>query len=102
MRSPVIVIGRFAFKFARDKRGRACNLYEAKLYRCVNATRRALLCPVPWVSRNNGSAPSSNNKYLFDGLPWPLRLPLQIVCGAVCGVLIYAALAFMYVIAASP
>jgi hypothetical protein len=52
MRSPVIVIGSFAFKFARDPRGRASNLYEAKLYRSVNATRRALLCPVLWVSRN--------------------------------------------------
>ena len=51
-RSPVIVIGPFAFKFARNKKGRACNLYEAKLYRNVNATRRALLCPVLWVSRN--------------------------------------------------
>src|SRR3979490_965638 len=51
MRSPVIVIGRFAFKFARGKRGRASNLYEATLYRTVNATRRALLCPVLWVSR---------------------------------------------------
>ena len=52
MRSPVIVVGRLAFKFARDARGRASNLYEAKLYRTVNATRRALLCPVLWVSRN--------------------------------------------------
>jgi hypothetical protein len=52
MRSPVIVVGRFAFKFARDWRGRASNLYEAKLYRTANATRRALLCPVLWVSRN--------------------------------------------------
>src|ERR1700722_7695496 len=51
-RSPVIVIGPFAFKFARNKKGCACNLYEAKLYRSVNATRRALLCPVLWVSRN--------------------------------------------------
>jgi hypothetical protein len=51
-RSPVIVIGPFAFKFARNKKGRACNLYEAKLYRNVNATRRALLYPVLWVSRN--------------------------------------------------
>jgi hypothetical protein len=51
-RSPVIVIGRFAFKFARNWRGRASNLYEAKLYRSVNATRRVLLCPVLWVSRN--------------------------------------------------
>jgi hypothetical protein len=52
MRSPVIVIGQFAFKFARNRRGRASNLYEAKLYRSVNATRRGLLCPVLWVSRN--------------------------------------------------
>jgi putative SOS response-associated peptidase YedK len=28
----------------------ASNLYEAKLFRTVNATRRALLCPVLWVS----------------------------------------------------
>jgi hypothetical protein len=52
MRCPVIIVGRFAFKFAPDARGRASNLYEAKLYRSVNATRRALLCPVIWVSRN--------------------------------------------------
>jgi hypothetical protein len=52
MRSPVIVAGWLAFKFARDARGRASNLYEAKLYRTANATRRALLCPVLWVSRN--------------------------------------------------
>src|ERR1700680_4729185 len=52
MRSPVIVVGRFAFKFARNARGRASNLYEAKLYRRANATRRALLRPVLWVSLN--------------------------------------------------
>ncbi|MBR1298539.1 hypothetical protein [Bradyrhizobium sp. AUGA SZCCT0042] len=52
MRSPVIVIGPLAFKFARNANGRASNLYEANLYRTVNATRRALLCPVLWVSRN--------------------------------------------------
>jgi hypothetical protein len=51
MRSPVVVGGGLAFKFARDARGRASNLYEAKLYRTANATRRALLCPVLWVSR---------------------------------------------------
>jgi hypothetical protein len=51
-RSPVIVVGRFALKLARNARGRASNLYEAKLYRSVNATRRALLCPVLWVSRS--------------------------------------------------
>jgi hypothetical protein len=51
MRSPVIVVGPLAFKFARDGRGRASNLYEAKLYLTSNAARRALLCPVLWVSR---------------------------------------------------
>ena len=51
MRSPVIVVGRFALKFARNAPGRASNLYEANLYRSVIATRRALLCPVLSVSR---------------------------------------------------
>ena len=50
----------------------------------------------------NGSGPSSNNKYLFDVLPWWLRLPLQIVGGAICGVVIFVALALLYFIAASP
>jgi hypothetical protein len=40
------VIG-FAFKFARNARGRASNLYEAKLYRSANATRRALISGRP-------------------------------------------------------
>ena len=52
MRSPVIVVVHFAFKFAQNARGRASNLYEAKLYRSANATRRTLLCPVLWVSQN--------------------------------------------------
>lgn len=52
MRSPAVVIGRFAFKFARNAQGRASNLCEAKLYRNANGTRRALVCPVLWVSRN--------------------------------------------------
>jgi len=52
MRSPVVVVGHFAFKFAQNARGRASNLYEAKLYRSANATRRVLLCPVLWISRN--------------------------------------------------
>jgi hypothetical protein len=51
LRSPVIIIGKFAFKFARNMRGRASNIYEARLYRSVNDTRRALLCPVLWVSK---------------------------------------------------
>jgi hypothetical protein len=41
MRSPVVVVGRFALKFARDARGRASNLYEAALYRSANFTRPA-------------------------------------------------------------
>jgi hypothetical protein len=39
MRSPVVIVSRFALKFARNARGRASNLYEAGLYRRVNATR---------------------------------------------------------------
>jgi hypothetical protein len=50
MRSPVIVVGPLAFKFARNEHGRASNIYEAKLYRSTNETRRALLCPALWVS----------------------------------------------------
>lgn len=52
MRSPAVVIGRFAFKFARNAQERASNLCEAKLYRNANGTRRALVCSVLWVSRN--------------------------------------------------
>lgn len=66
MRSPVIVVGRFAFKFARNARGRASNLYEAKLYRSANATRRALLCPVLWVSRNGSAQIMRAEKPLTD------------------------------------
>jgi len=70
MRSPVIVIGRIAFKFARDKRGRASNLYEATLYRNVNATRRALLCPVLWVSQNGAGADNASGRtaHRYDDL----------------------------------
>ena len=50
MRSPVIVVGPLAFKFARNEQGRASNIYEANLYRSANETRRALLCPALWVS----------------------------------------------------
>jgi hypothetical protein len=43
MRSLVIVVGRFALKFAQNARGRASNLYEVKLYRSVNPPATALL-----------------------------------------------------------
>jgi Meiotically up-regulated gene 113 len=49
----------------------------------------------------NGGGPSSDN--LFDGLPWWLRLPLQIVGGAICGIAALAAFTFLYFfIVASP
>jgi hypothetical protein len=46
----VLVIGPWALKFARGDRGRRCNSYEAKLFRDVDARRRAMLCPVRWCS----------------------------------------------------
>lgn len=49
-RRPVIVVGPWAFKFARGERGRRCNLYEAELYRTCNDERREMLCPVRWCS----------------------------------------------------
>jgi len=50
-RGPVIVLGRWvAFKFARNAKGRACNKYEADLYRSTTDQRRRLLCPVLWMS----------------------------------------------------
>src|SRR5579871_1326682 len=50
-RRPVIVIGRWAaLKFARNAQGRACNRYEAELYRSTTDHRRRLLCPVLWIS----------------------------------------------------
>jgi len=47
----VIVLGPVALKIARNQEGRACNRYEANLYRTTTTTRRrAMLCPVLWVS----------------------------------------------------
>jgi hypothetical protein len=49
-RRPVIVVGRWALKIARDWQGCDCNKYEAKLYRSVSDKRRMMLCPVLWIS----------------------------------------------------
>jgi hypothetical protein len=49
-RRPVIVIGAAALRFARNANGRACNRYEADLYRNTTPRRRAPFCPVLWVS----------------------------------------------------
>ncbi len=55
------------------------------------------------VAASTPTTPTADRgKYLFDGLPWFLRLPLQMVGGAICGVVIFAALALLYLIAASP
>ena len=45
-RRPVIVLGSIAAKVARNAEGRACNRYEANLYRSVTPHRRAMLSPV--------------------------------------------------------
>jgi hypothetical protein len=50
-RRPVVVIWPLAFKFARNEHGRDSNLYEAGLYRRTTEARRAVLCPVVWVSK---------------------------------------------------
>jgi hypothetical protein len=49
-RRPVIVIGRWALKFARNLTGRTCNKFEADLYRSTTDDRRRLLYPVLWIS----------------------------------------------------
>jgi hypothetical protein len=49
-RRPLIVLGPVALKIARNAEGRACNRYEAELYRNTTPRRRAMLCPVLWAS----------------------------------------------------
>jgi hypothetical protein len=44
----VLVVGRWAMKFARGARGRRCNRYEADLFASVDERRRSMLCPVRW------------------------------------------------------
>ncbi|MGD0532460.1 MAG: hypothetical protein ABSA62_09340, partial [Methyloceanibacter sp.] len=48
----VLVVGSYAFKFARHEVGADCNLLEAKLWREVKEFRRAMLCPVIACSPN--------------------------------------------------
>ena len=69
-RRPVIVIGRWAMKFARNARGRRCNEYEADLYRSVSDERRRMLCPAIWVS--SGGVP------LIMAAATPLAEPLSL------------------------
>ena len=46
----VLVVGPLAVKFARGERGRRCNRFEARMYKHVDARRRAMLCPVLWCT----------------------------------------------------
>jgi hypothetical protein len=48
----VVVVGKAAVKFARDERGRRCNLYEAKVWEenREDPNRGPHLCPVLWCS----------------------------------------------------
>jgi hypothetical protein len=91
-RRPVIVIGRWAIKCARNSRGRCCNQYEARLYQSVSAERRRMLCPVIWISPNGGllvmaaasprTEPLSREEYLelfdeWDYLPGEDSCPFE-------------------------
>jgi Meiotically up-regulated gene 113 len=49
-----------------------------------------------------GGGPSSSNRYLFGGLPWWLRWPLQAVGGLICGAVTFAAVYIIIVIASAP
>jgi hypothetical protein len=42
----VLVLGRYALKFARGRKGRFCNLFEAKTWAEATPARRQILCPV--------------------------------------------------------
>jgi hypothetical protein len=46
----VLVVGPWAFKFARGPRGRRCNKYEADLFKTVDDRRRA----IAWSSSGGG------------------------------------------------
>jgi hypothetical protein len=46
----VLVLGPVALKLALGERGRRCNRFEAGLYKRVNPSRRAMLCPVLWCT----------------------------------------------------
>ena len=65
MRSPVIVIGQFAFKFARGRRGRASNLYELHFIeqhsrRTIHTIKRRKYFDIPciyfWLFAHDESA----------------------------------------------
>jgi hypothetical protein len=62
----VLVVGRWAMKFARSARGRRCNRYEANLFASVDERRRSMLCPVRWHTQlahcNDGRNPANGDR----------------------------------------
>ena len=89
-RRPVIVVGPIALKFACNEAGRVCNRYEANLYRRTTPARRAMLCPVLWVSPGGlvlimrSSVPlaeiMSLEDYLFAAEEWDVNGPREDGC----------------------
>jgi len=69
-----LVVGPFAFKFARHELGAKCNLCEADLYRRVRKRRKAMLCPVIACSPNGAvllaRAATPLTQSEFDELFW--------------------------------
>jgi hypothetical protein len=55
-------------KFGLGERGCRCNRFEARLYRRVNARRRALLCPVLWCTTLVAIARSYNVSHMTIGV----------------------------------
>lgn len=41
-----LCVGRYAIKFAKGARGRACNRYESRLWKRTTDARRKMLCPI--------------------------------------------------------
>jgi hypothetical protein len=69
-RRPVIALGPWAFKFARNADGRKCNLFEIELYRSSSADRQAMLCPALWCS--------PKGSLLIMGAAQPKRTPFEL------------------------
>ncbi|WP_315775414.1 MULTISPECIES: hypothetical protein [unclassified Bradyrhizobium] len=69
-RSPVVIVGPWAFKFARNKYGRRCNQFEADLYASCTEQQRRSLCTAVWVS--------SGGLLLVMAAAKPLTSPLSL------------------------
>ena len=75
----VLCVGPYAIKFAKGKRGRRCNAYEAALWAKTTDVRRSMLCPIiaalPYglaiVMRRAAPLSEAEKDYLIetDGFP---------------------------------